>query len=165
MILDEQTIILGTSDEKGLPNISPRSTFHLENDEIYWCEMFQHESYSNFTKNNWVSVAVFNKEELTGYQLKGKVDVIDNQEKINKIESIIRDRLTKQNKKQILSLLDTHQYLLIRFIPKIIYSLSPAYFSDVPKVLNAEIEIGRLAGGSNIESTFGIDEKSLSENK
>lgn len=161
MITEQKVIILGTADEKGLPNISPRSTFHLEDDKIYWHELFEHKSFTNFMANQWVSIAVFDKEELTGYQLKGKVSIIKDKEKRNHVDVIIKDRLTRQSKKNVLQLLEDNEYQLIEFSTIVVYSLSPKLFSDVPNVLDADLEIGRLVGGSKMKSTFGLDENNF----
>ncbi len=77
MIREQQVIIVGTADHTGLTNISPRSTFHVRDDEIYWFELFKHKSYYNFKQNPWVSVAIFDTKKLSGYQMKGNVSVVD----------------------------------------------------------------------------------------
>ncbi len=76
LIRDEGVIIVGTVDEAGISNVSPRSTFHVTDDKIYWFEIFKHKSYENFMRNPQVSVAVFDRNELSGYQLKGKVSIV-----------------------------------------------------------------------------------------
>jgi hypothetical protein len=51
-MMDKQKVILvGTSNKRGIPNLSPRSSFYVDNDAIYWYEIFKHKSYQNFMKN------------------------------------------------------------------------------------------------------------------
>ena len=161
MIIDEDVIIVGTADEFGLCNISPRSTFHVTDDKIYWFELFRHKSYYNFMRNPLVSIAVFDRNELSGYQLKGKVRIVTDKEEFYYADLRIQDRLTRLHKKNILKLIGKHSHNIIKFTPNVIYSLKPFEFADVPGVLDADIELGRLVGGVDLKSSFGLDKRDL----
>ena len=58
MMRKEQVIVVGTANQKGIPNVSPRSSFYVDYNAIYWYEIFKHKSYQNYMTNNWVSVAI-----------------------------------------------------------------------------------------------------------
>lgn len=161
MIREQNVVIVGTADHTGLPNISPRSTYDVTDDEIYWIELFKHKSYHNFKQNPWVTVAVFDTNKLSGYQMKGKISLVNNGSESFRARMRIVDRLTRLNKKKTLKLISKYEDKIIKFTPKIIYSLNPFEFADVPGVLDADLEIGRLMGGVDIESTFGIGKKSV----
>jgi len=161
LIRNEGVIIVGTADESGLSNISPRSTFHVTEDEIYWFELFKHKSYDNFMRNPLVSVAVFDRNELNGYQLKGKVSIVTDKEEFYYADLRIQDRLTRLDKKNILKLIVKHSRNIVKFTPNIIYSLKPFEFADVPGVLDADVDLGRLVGGVNLKSSFGLDKRDL----
>ncbi|MEE8383686.1 MAG: pyridoxamine 5'-phosphate oxidase family protein [Nitrosopumilus sp.] len=161
LIRNEGVIIVGTSDELGLSNISPRSTFHVTDDEIYWFELFKHKSYDNFMRNPLVSVAVFDRNELNGYQLKGKVSIVTDKEEFYYADLRIQDRLVRLHKKNILKLIAKHSHNIIKFTPNIIYSLKPFEFADVPGVLDADVDLGRLVGGVNLKSSFGLDKHDI----
>jgi len=161
LIRDEGVIIVGTVDEGGLSNVSPRSTFHVTDDKIYWFELFKHKSYENFMRNPQVSVAVFDRNELSGYQLKGKVSIVTDKEEYYYADLRIQDRLTRLHKKDILKLIVKHSHNIVKFTPNIIYSLKPFEFADVPGVIDADIEIGRLVGGVNLKSSFGLEKRDL----
>lgn len=163
MIIDEDVIIVGTADEFGLCNISPRSTFHVNDDNIYWFELFKHKSYDNFMRNPWVSVAVFNRNKLSGYQLKGKVSIVTDKEEFYITDLRIVDRLTRLHKKNILKRIVKHSYNIVKFTPKVIYSLKPLEFADVPGIIDADIELGRLVGGVDLKSSFGLDKGDLAK--
>ena len=81
MILHQQMIVVASVDKNGISNISPRTTFTILNDVIYWIELFRHKSFVNFQDNDWVSVAAFDKENLDGFQLKGRVTILHNKKK------------------------------------------------------------------------------------
>ena len=73
MMSRQKFVVVGSIDLNGMCNISPRTTFHVSEDVIYWIDFFKHKSHYNFKNVPWVSVAVFDKEDLKGYQMKGKV--------------------------------------------------------------------------------------------
>ncbi len=163
MICEQQVIIVGTADHTGLVNTSPRSTFHVTDDKIFWFELFKHKSYYNFKQNPWVSVAIFDTNKLSGYQMKGTVSVVDDKRESYRIRLGIIDRLTRLNKEKTLKLTSKYDYKIIKFTPRVIYTLNPFEFADVPVVLDADIEVAGLMGGVDIEGTFGINKKSVEQ--
>ena len=102
MILGQQMIVVASVDKNGISNISPRTTFTILDDVIYWIELFRHKSLKNFQDNDWVSVATFDKENLEGFQLKGKVIMLDDEKKRKNISLRIIDKLTRLHKERIL---------------------------------------------------------------
>ncbi|MEX0656398.1 MAG: pyridoxamine 5'-phosphate oxidase family protein [Nitrosopumilaceae archaeon] len=161
MILKQQMIIVGTTDKAGLCNISPRTSFHLEENNIYWLELFKHKTFHNFSKNKWVSVAVIDKEKLSGFQLKGTVNIIKEKKRFDQIKLQIIDRLTRLHKERILKQIGKEPPSIIKFKTKIVYPLKPNEISDIPLVLDSDVKIGRLAGGINAKKSFGLEPKSL----
>jgi len=161
MIRTQEIIVVASVDDTGICNISPRTTFALLKDEVFWLELFKHKSYVNIKKNNWVSVAVFDKKKLSGFQLKGNVSLVRDKEKKQSIISQIADRLTRLHKERILKQITTQTVNVAKFKPKIIYSLNPNEFSDVPIVLDASVDLGRLAVGENSQQIFGFTKKNL----
>jgi len=161
MVLTQQMIIIGTADNTGLCNISPRTSFHLEGDNIYWLELFKHKTFHNFSKNRWVSIAVIDKEKLSGFQLKGTVNIIKEKKRSNQIKLQIIDRLTRLHKERILNQIGKEPPSIIEFKPKVVYPLKPNEVSDIPIVLDSDVKVGRLAGGVNIKESFGFEQKSL----
>ena len=162
MIRDQQIIVVGTSDETGLVNISPRTSFHLSEDHIYWLELFKHKTFHNLQKNNWVSIAVFDKAKLSGFQLKGKVRLVTDKEKFFHVQLRIVDHLTRLNKERILRQIGKESANIIEFTPKIVYQLNPNEVADIPIVLDADVEVAHLAGGVDMKTSFGMEPESLS---
>ena len=104
-------IVVASVDKNGISNISPRTTFTILDDVIYWIELFRHKSLKNFQDNDWVSVATFDKENLEGFQLKGKVVMLDDEKKRKNISLRIinfgHNKLTRLHKERILKQLGT----------------------------------------------------------
>jgi hypothetical protein len=88
MLKNQKFIVVGSVDINGLANLSPRTSFHFSESSIYWLDFFKHKSQGNFRSIPWVSVAVFDKKELKGFQMKGKVVFLtDPKEKMKITES------------------------------------------------------------------------------
>jgi len=123
--------VVGTVGESLLPNISPRIFFRVDDEVIYWIDFFKHKSFRNFQINPWVTISVFNKEELKGYQFRGTVRFItDEQTKSNIIESIIKKTLEKNTSSKVKEMSE-RKGQIIEFEPKVCYSLNPEEYSDM----------------------------------
>jgi len=157
MILGQQMIVVASVDKNGISNISPRTTFTILDDVIYWIELFKHKSLKNFQDNDWVSVATFDKENLEGFQLKGKVIMLDDEKKRKNISLRIIDKLTRLHKERILKQLGTKIPDISSFKPVIVYSSSPVEAADIPLVIDSDPDIAMLVGGSDAKSNFGFE--------
>ena len=157
MILGQQMIVVASVDKNGVSNISPRTTFTILDDVIYWIELFRHKSLKNFQDNDWVSVATFDKENLEGFQLKGKVIMLDDEKKRKNISLRIIDKLTRLHKERILKQLGTKIPNIASFKPVIVYSSSPVEAADIPLVTDSDPDIAMLVGGSDAKSNFGFE--------
>ena len=157
VILGQQMIVVASVDKNGISNISPRTTFTILDDVIYWIELFRHKSFVNFQDNDWVSVATFDKENLEGFQLKGKVAMLYDEKKREDISLRIIDKLTRLHKKRILKQLGNKVPAIASFKPFIIYSSNPVELTDIPLIIGADPEIESLIGGTHMKSKFGFE--------
>jgi len=123
--------VVGTVNENQLSNISPRIFFRVDDNLIYWIDFFKHKSFRNFQTNPWVTISVFNKEELKGYQFRGIVSFItDEQTKSQIRESIIKKTLEKNTSSKVKQLSEKEGQI-IQFEPTVCYSLNPEEYSDM----------------------------------
>ena len=150
-------IVVSSVDENGMPNISPRTTFTITDDVIYWVELFRHKSFENFQNSDWISVASFDKEKLKGFQLKGKVTMLQDEEKKKNISLQIIDKLTRLHKERILKQLENKVPTIASFKPFIIYSSNPVELTDIPLIIGADPAIESFVGGSHMKSKFGFE--------
>jgi hypothetical protein len=157
IFLEQQMIVVSSVDENGMPNISPRTTFTITDDVIYWIELFRHKSFENFQNSDWISVASFDKEKLKGYQLKGKVTMLQDEEKKKNISLQIIDKLTRLHKERILKQLENKVPTIASFKPFIIYSSNPVELTDIPLIIGADPAIESFVGGSHMKSKFGFE--------
>jgi hypothetical protein len=131
--IDEQGIfVVGTMGLNNLPNVSPRIFFRVDEDIIYWLDFFRHKSYKNIQANPWVTISVFNKDDLEGFQFRGIVSYIENETIKSEIKkSIIKKTLEKNSSEKIKKLSEKNEVKVIQFEPKVCYSLNPEEFTDM----------------------------------
>jgi hypothetical protein len=124
--------VVGTMGLNNLPNVSPRIFFRVDEDAIYWLDFFRHKSYKNIQENPWVTISVFNKDDLKGFQFRGIVSYIENElVKSEIMKSIIKKTLENNSSEKIKKLSERKEVKVIQFEPKVCYSLNPEEFSDM----------------------------------
>lgn len=146
MMDTQKMIFVGTSNKQGVPNVSPRSSFYVDTDSIYWYEIFKHKSYDNFMANNWVSVAVVDNAEFLGYQLKGHVKIVTDKENYFYASTRISKNLPKNHEEYVRKLISEQNVKIIRFQPLVLYSLNPVEFEKSPGLLESDVDIDKLPG-------------------
>ncbi len=123
--------VVGTVDGNNLPNVSPRIFFRVDEETIYWIDFFKHKSFRNFQKNPWITISVFNKEELKGYQFRGIVSIITDEPIKSQIrESIIKKTLERHTSPKVKQMSEKEGQI-IQFEPKVCYSQNPEEYSDM----------------------------------
>jgi len=122
---------VGTVDGNNLPNVSPRIFFRVAEEAIYWIDFFKHKSFRNFQKNPWITISVFNKEELKGYQFRGMVSVITNEPIKSHIRETIIKRTLEKNTSPKVKQMSEKEGQIIQFEPKVCYSQNPEEYSDM----------------------------------
>ncbi|MDE1863422.1 MAG: pyridoxamine 5'-phosphate oxidase family protein [Thaumarchaeota archaeon] len=150
MLKDQKFIAVGSVDPNGVANISPRTAFYFTEDTIYWLDFFKHKSQGNFQIIPWVSVSVFDREALTGFQMKGKVSTISDEAKKKRITDIITRSITGKTSSKIFERMSQNKEPdVIMFHPKVIYSLDPKEDSGKPLVHDKDGETVALFGRLN----------------
>ncbi|SMH71117.1 pyridoxamine 5'-phosphate oxidase family protein [Candidatus Nitrosotalea okcheonensis] len=147
MMSEQKFIVVGSIDLNGMCNLSPRTTFYFSEDVIYWLDFFKHKSHYNFKNVPWVSVAVFDKEDLKGYQMKGKVSFVTNEKEKSRITDVIcRSATGKTSAKIFERMAHAEQPELIMFRPHAVYSLNPAEDSGTAIMIDRDSETVSLLG-------------------
>jgi len=132
-IEDQGIFAVGTVDGNNMPNVSPRIFFRVDDEVIYWIDFFKHKSFRNFQINPWVTISVYNKEKLKGYQFRGTVSfIIDEPTKSQIRESIIAKTLKKNTSPKVKQISEKEGQI-IQFEPKVWFSLNPEEHSEMCK--------------------------------
>ena len=122
---------VGTVGDNCLPNVSPRIFFRVDEEAIYWIDFFKHKSFRNFQINPWVTISVYNKEELKGYQFRGTVSFIKDEPTKSQIRESIIEKTLEKNTSPKVKQLSKKEGQIIQFEPKVCYSLNPEEYSDM----------------------------------
>ena len=147
MLRRQKFIVIGSVDLNGVANISPRTAFYFSDDSVFWLDFFKHKSHVNFKSLPWVSIAVFDKKKLKGFQMKGKVSFVEDQkEKIKLADMITRSATGKTSSKVFERLNQDKSPDVIVFKPKAIYSLDPEEYSGRAIILDTDGETVSLLG-------------------
>lgn len=123
--------VVGTVGGNKFANVSPRIFFRVDDDAIYWLDFFKHKSYKNIQTNPWVTISVFNKDDLEGYQFRGSVSYITDEPTKSQIKESIIEKILKTNSSSKVSSLSKKESDLVQFEPKVCYSLNPEKYSDM----------------------------------
>lgn len=150
MMIEQKFIVVASVDPNGVANISPRTAFYFADDLIYWLDFFKHKSQGNFQVIPWISVAVFDKEKLRGFQMKGKVSFVMDVDKRKKIIETITRSVTGKTSSKVFERLSQNKHPdVIVFQPKVVYSLNPKEESGKPMAHDKDGETISLIGRMN----------------
>ncbi|MDH3312352.1 MAG: pyridoxamine 5'-phosphate oxidase family protein [Nitrosopumilus sp.] len=61
----------------------------VKENAIYWLDFFDHKSFKNIQVNPCVTISVFNKNDLEGYQFRGLVNYITDEPTKSEIKNSI----------------------------------------------------------------------------
>lgn len=122
---------VGTIGGSNLPNVSPRIFFKIEESVIYWLDFFKHKSFKNMQANPWVTISVFNKDDLKGYQFRGKIMFITDEPIRSEIKNSIIKKTLERNPSDKVKKISQKEAQVIQFEPKVCYSLNPEEYTDM----------------------------------
>ena len=68
---------VGTASPAGVPNVTPKGTVRVLDDEhLVFADLFSRKTRENLLKNPQVAVTVVEEKSHTGFQIKGKAEVL-----------------------------------------------------------------------------------------
>ncbi|HDL09891.1 MAG TPA: pyridoxamine 5'-phosphate oxidase family protein [Candidatus Omnitrophica bacterium] len=79
---------LGTADLDGKPNISIKGIVDVDKTRLYFFDLFKAKTRKNLEKNSRISFFVIDWDNFIGYQLKGKAQIVDKGEVLEKYMNI-----------------------------------------------------------------------------
>lgn len=122
---------VATIGGNSIPNVSPRIFFKVEEDAIYWLDFFKHKSFKNMQSNPWVTICVFNKNELKGFQFRGVITFITDEPTRSEIKNSIIKMILEKNSSDKIKKISQNEAQVIQFEPKVCYSLNPEEYTDM----------------------------------
>ncbi len=92
-IIEKGLAFVGTADRNGRPNIAPKGSMGLENEETFvFAEGGGKKTLQNLKENPEVTVAYVDREKVEGYQFKGKAEIIEQGSLYDKFAKIAEER-------------------------------------------------------------------------
>lgn len=77
IIRQENVVLVGSVDRMGIPNISPRYVMVILDDEkIVFADAYMNKTYANVKSWPKITVAIVDKTDRSGFQLKGDAEEI-----------------------------------------------------------------------------------------
>ena len=122
---------VGTVGSNNIANVSPRIFFKVEENAIYWLDFFKHKSYKNMQANPFVTISVFNKDDLKGFQFRGTVSFITDEPIKSEIKNIIIKKTLEKNQSDKIKRISEKEAQVVQFEPKVCYSLNPEEYTDM----------------------------------
>lgn len=77
LIIREDGIVeIGSVDEQGITNISPRYVMSAEDERLIFADVYKNKTYTNIMRWPKATAAIIDKVNRAGFQLKGDVEII-----------------------------------------------------------------------------------------
>lgn len=87
-MISEQQCFIATADKAGRPNLGPkRSTRVLDDETIMFVEATAKKTYANVKENPQVAIAVVDVSKMDGYRFVGPATVIESGELFDKVSA------------------------------------------------------------------------------
>lgn len=92
MLKNDNVVLVGSVDGKGIPNISPRFVLAvLDNEKLLFADAFQNKTFSNLKSWKKVTVAIIDKDTMGGFQLKGDAIEVEDKEVISQASAKLKE--------------------------------------------------------------------------
>ena len=81
ILKNDNVVLVGSVDSKGVPNIAPRFVLAVIADEkLLFADAFKNKTFHNIKAWRKVAVSVMDKETMGGFQLKGDAEEVEDEE-------------------------------------------------------------------------------------
>lgn len=91
IIKEGNVVLVGSVDRLGIPNISPRYVMAILGEKIIFADAFMNKTYSNIQSWPNVTVAIVDKVNRGGFQLKGNVEKITDEDIILQAKNKLKE--------------------------------------------------------------------------
>ncbi len=92
IIKQEHIVLVGSVSADGIPNISPRYVLGiLQNEKLLFADAFTNKTFHNINAWPRVTVAIFDRDTLGGYQLKGSAEEVTDPKLISQAETRLKE--------------------------------------------------------------------------
>ncbi len=80
ILKNDNVVLVGSVDAKGVPNIAPRFVLAvIEDEKLLFADAFKNKTFDNIKAWRKVAVSVMDKETMGGFQLKGDAEEVEDE--------------------------------------------------------------------------------------
>ena len=81
ILKNDNVVLVGSVDSKGVPNIAPRFVLAvIEDEKLLFADAFKNKTFDNIKAWRKVAVSIMDKETMGGFQLKGDAEEVEDEE-------------------------------------------------------------------------------------
>ena len=81
ILKNDNVVLVGSVDSKGVPNIAPRFVLAvIEDEKLLFADAFKNKTFDNIKAWRKVTVSIMDKETMGGFQLKGDAEEVTDRE-------------------------------------------------------------------------------------
>jgi predicted pyridoxine 5'-phosphate oxidase superfamily flavin-nucleotide-binding protein len=102
LIESREFISVATSDLEASPNAAPKFLLKVEGDYIYLVDYIIGRTFRNLQVNPRVSLSFLDSNSLMGYQINGKVEIIDSGQEYATVLKELRDKQIDLSAKRVI---------------------------------------------------------------
>ena len=124
MLKNDNVVLVGSVDSKGIPNIAPRFVLAvIEEEKLLFADAFKNKTFDNIKAWRKVTVSIMDRETMGGFQLKGDAEEVEDKELVAQASAKLYEYgiRAKPKKAWVLSVNE-------------VYSLKPESKSKVPMI-------------------------------
>jgi len=116
LLSSREFVSVASCDFSGRPNVAPKFFLKMENKHIYIIDYVIGTTYKNVKMNPKVSISLMDVDNLTGYQMNGNVEIIDEGAELKKLLVEFQEKEVGLSTMRIIQAIDTgktHQHFEI----------------------------------------------------
>jgi uncharacterized protein len=92
ILKNDNVVLVGSVDAKGMPNIAPRFVLAVIDDEkLLFADAFKNKTFDNIKAWRKVAVSIMDKETMGGFQLKGDAEEVEDEELVSQANAKLRE--------------------------------------------------------------------------
>lgn len=123
IIKDFDFVPVATCDLEGSPNVAPKFFLKVENNHIYLIDYVIGRTFQNLVVNPRASLAITDRDSLTGYQINGGVEILSEGPVHDKLVNEFQTREINLSSKRIVEGVlrgESHQNFEVAFPKKVV---------------------------------------------
>lgn len=91
ILKNDNVVLVGSVDSKGVPNIAPRFVLAvIEDEKLLFADAFRNKTFDNIKAWRKVAVSVIDRETMGGFQLKGDAEEVTERELVVQANAKLR---------------------------------------------------------------------------